>query len=223
MDIPVPDMEDHLLIRGRSRREGQLVTYYHQYHNEIFLAMIDLLIVEMNNRFSETSTTLLRCISCLDPGNSFAMFDHASLISLAEMYSDDFSVTDLDILKDQLYTYIHDVRRSGDFVNCVNLADLALRMVQTKRHLVFSLVYRLIELALILPVATASVERVFSGMNIIKTDLRNRMSDEWMNDLMVCYIEKQLFDSIDNEDILQHFQNMQNRRIQLSRLSNSSK
>jgi hypothetical protein len=55
---------------------------------------------------------------------------------------------------------------------------------------VFSLVYRLIELALLLPVATATVERVSSAMKIIKTKLRNKMSDGWLNDLMVCYIER---------------------------------
>ena len=35
-----------------------------------------------------------------------------------------------------------------------------------------------IELTLILPVATVSVERIFSAMKIIKTDLRNKVSDE---------------------------------------------
>ena len=51
-------------------------------------------------------------------------------------------------------------------------------------------VYHLIELILILPVATTSVERIFSALNIIKTDLRNKMGDEWLNDLMICYTEK---------------------------------
>jgi hypothetical protein len=41
------------------------------------------------------------------------------------------------------------------------------------------LVYRLIELALILPVATATVERAFSAMKIIKTELRNKMGNCW--------------------------------------------
>jgi hypothetical protein len=48
------------------------------------------------------------------------------------------------------------------------------RMVQSDRHVVFPFVYRLTELALILPVATTSVERAFSSMNIIKTELRNK-------------------------------------------------
>ena len=138
------------------------------------------------------------------------------------MYSDDFSSTDLHVLKYEIHTFVHNVRNSGNLVGCQDLASLAVKMVQTNMHLVFPLVYRLIELILILPVATASVERAFSAMNIIKTDLRNRMGDEWMNDMMVCYIEKELFDSVDDEDILQHFENMQTRRIQLSRLNSLS-
>ncbi|XP_039143952.1 zinc finger MYM-type protein 1-like [Dioscorea cayenensis subsp. rotundata] len=67
MSVSVPNMEDSIPVRGRSRRGGQLVTYYHHYHAEIFIAVIDLLTTEMNNQFSETSTELLRCIACLDP------------------------------------------------------------------------------------------------------------------------------------------------------------
>ena len=52
-------------------------------------------------------------------------------------------------------------------------------------------------------------------MKIIKTELRNKMGDEWMNNSMVVYIEREIFETIENEAILQRFQNMQNRRIQL--------
>jgi len=34
---------------------------------------------------------------------------------------------------------------------------------------------------LVLPVATATIERVFSGMKIVKTSLRNRMGDQYMS------------------------------------------
>jgi hypothetical protein len=49
-------------------------------------------------------------------------------------------------------------------------------MVQLERHIIFSIVCHLIELALILPVATATVERAFLTMEIIKTELRNKMT-----------------------------------------------
>ena len=50
----------------------------------------------------------------------------------------------------------------------------------------------LVELTLILLVATSSVERVFSTISLIKTDLHNKMGDEWLNDLMICYVEKDI-------------------------------
>ena len=77
--------------------------------------------------------------------------------------------------------------------------------------------YRLIELALILPVATATVERAFSAMNIIKNERRNKMNDDWMNNSMICYIERDLFASVDDEKILKRFQGIRNRRMNLPR------
>jgi hypothetical protein len=53
--------------------------------------------------------------------------------------------------------------------------------------------YRIIELTLLLPVVTATVERAFSAMKIIKTELRNKMTDGWLNDLMMCYIEREIY------------------------------
>ena len=66
-------------------------------------------------------------------------------------------------------------------------------MIQIEKHLVFPLVYKLIELALILPVSTTSAERAFSAMEIIKSKLRNKINDVWFNDLMICYAEREIF------------------------------
>jgi hypothetical protein len=90
-------------------------------------------------------------------------------------------------------------------------------MVQLERHIVFPLVYRIIELALLLPVATATVERAFSAMKIIKTELRNKITDAWLNDLMVCYIEREIYEGLDLEQIKKAFQSKKNRQMQLPR------
>lgn len=88
-------------------------------------------------------------------------------------------------------------------------------MVETKKDKVYPLVFLLITLALILPVATASVERVFSGMNYVKNRLRNKMGDRFMNDNLIVYVEKEISDSIENEVIMKHFQLMKTRRMHL--------
>ena len=83
-------------------------------------------------------------------------------------------------------------------------------MVEMKKNVLYPLVYSLVILALILPIATATVERTFSVMNIIKNRLRNQIGDQWMNDCLVTYIEKYIFKTIKCEEIIQRFQNMKN-------------
>jgi hypothetical protein len=90
-------------------------------------------------------------------------------------------------------------------------------MVQLERHIVFPLVYHIIELALLLPVANVTVERAFSAMKIIKTKLRNKMTNGWLNDLMVCYIEREIYKGLDLQQIIKAFQNKKNRQMQLPR------
>ena len=96
---------------------------------------------------------------------------------LTEIYNQDFSLVDRSNIRDQLETFILHVRKVDAFISCNDFASLAMKLVETKRHLAFPLVYRIIELALLLPVTTASIERAFSTLNIIKTDLRNRMGN----------------------------------------------
>jgi hypothetical protein len=107
------------------------------------------------------------------------------------------------------------MRRIDDYRTCHDFASLAIKLVENKAHLAFPLVYRIIELGLILLVAMTSVERAFSVMNIIKTDLRNRMSDEWLNDLILCYIEKEIFRGLDPKKIKRTFQSMKDQKMSL--------
>ena len=107
------------------------------------------------------------------------------------------------------------MRSSSDFSRLEGIGDLARLLVETGRHKVYPLVYLLLTLALILPVATATVERAFSAMNIIKNQLRNRMGDEWLSDSLVIYIEKEIFEEVTNDTIMENFQNMKTRRGQL--------
>ena len=79
------------------------------------------------------------------------------------------------------------MRIDGRFFNVEDLGSLAKNMKETMKDGVFPMVYRLVELTLLLPVATTSVERVFSAMKAVKTDLQNRMGDEWLNDSLVVY------------------------------------
>jgi len=216
-DIPIPNMNEAVPKFGRSRKGGKNITLDHYFRVDTFYATINAITTEFIIGFNEVSSKLLVCFSCLDPRDSFSKFDVENLARLTEIYSDDFSYFEKKGIKDQLELFIIHVRRIEEFRDCHDLASLAAKMVELDRHTVFPSVYRLIELALILPVATASVERVFSAMKIIKTELRNKMSDDWLNYLMVCYIEREIFKGIDLEKIKNTFQNKKDRQMQLPR------
>jgi hypothetical protein len=119
------------------------------------------------------------------------------------------------VLGDQLDTYIIDLRSDNEFSGIEGIASLVEKMIKTKKNLIFPLVYMLIKLSLPLPVATVIVEKVFSALHVVKSRLRNRMGDKWMNDSLIVYIEKNIFDEIDNEVIVKRFQNIKTRREQL--------
>ena len=61
-------------------------------------------------------------------------------------------------------------------------------MVEMKKDISYPLVYSLVTLSLILPVATTIIEKDFSEMNIIKNWQHNQMRDQWMNDYLERYI-----------------------------------
>jgi len=77
------------------------------------------------------------------------------------------------------------------------------------------MIYKLLKLALLLSVATASVEHVFSAMKVVKSNLCNKMSDQRLNDCIVTYIERCDLLTISNDVILSHFQQMDMRRFSL--------
>ncbi|XP_050136077.1 uncharacterized protein LOC126611745 [Malus sylvestris] len=93
----------------------------------------------------------------------------------------------------------------SEFSSLRGICDFAKELVKTRRCASNMLVYKLLTLALVLSVATASVERAFSAMKIVKTPLGNNMGDQWLSDRMLVYIERYVFAFIDNKPICDVF------------------
>ncbi|XBI68918.1 hypothetical protein VPH35_048062 [Triticum aestivum] len=177
---------------------------------------IDAITTELDHRFNDMASELLCGFACLDPRDSFSKFDLDKVAKLTDIYDADFSNDDRKRMKTELQLFINHMRRHDDFRVCYDLASLAKKMFELERNIMFPLVYRLIELGMLLPVATTSVERAFSAMKIIKTDLRSKMSNGWLDDLMVCYIEREIFKGLDLAEIKKEFQH-EGRRMPLPR------
>jgi len=166
--------------------------------------VIDWLVQELDSRFSETSSQLLVCSATLDPRDQFHAFDVETLMSLAKLYPDELSE-----LSHDLCLYIADVREDARFSNMNTIGELSQRMVGLGKHRRYPLVYRLLKLVLVLPVANAIVERCFSGMKFVKTSLSNRMGDQHLSHKLICYLEKEEMKKVSNEAVVRRFMTME--------------
>ena len=214
-EIDVPSMDAQYVPQGRSRRFAKQATNLHHFRVDIFLEVIDLHLQEIDNRFNEKNMELLTCMASLSPRGNFSSFDKERILKLASLYPEEFSCYDLTALDLQLDVFLDSMQNDERFHDLQDINSLSMMLVKTRRHETFPLIHLLIKLMLILPVATASVERVFSAMTFVKNKLRNSMGDQLVNDCLVTYIEKEVFLQVSDEKIIDRFKIMKTRRMNL--------
>lgn len=118
-------------------------------------------------------------------------------------------------LKFQLEHYEFDFHRNPDLQNLSTISELCQVLMKTRKAIIHPLVDKLIRLVLTLPVSTATTERAFSAMSIVKTKLHNKMEDDYLANYLITYIEKEISRCFDINTIIDEFCGMKNRRAQL--------
>ncbi|BFG25271.1 hypothetical protein CerSpe_115450 [Prunus speciosa] len=216
-DINMPDMgARHTIGTRRSCQQRDCITVEHYYHIDIFNEVIDYQLGELNTRFPDGTVELLSLSSALDPRDAFKGFSIDDICTLVDkFYPLDFTTTELHALNQQLGFYKIDMDRIQAFKNIDSIPILLERLIETKLAETYYLIDRLIRLVLTLPVSTATTERAFSCMRLIKNRLQNKIGDEFLADCMLLHIERELADNIDNESIIGDFNAVKTRRVQL--------
>ncbi|XP_023748588.1 uncharacterized protein LOC111896836 [Lactuca sativa] len=216
-NIDIPDMSSPYFSRGaRARNEHSDHTLEHHYRVDIFYEAINCQLMELNHRFNDRSTELLRLSTTLDPKSVVEPFRSGDVIKLVEkFYPGDFNEQEKVVLKIQLQHYQIDVVQHVDYKLLTSISELCQWLIKTKRVANFHLIYRVVSLILTLPVSTATTERSFSAMNLIKTRLQNKMEDEFLNDSLVLHFERELAEKISLDTIVQDFKNAKDRHVPL--------
>ncbi|XP_074342645.1 uncharacterized protein LOC141680274 [Apium graveolens] len=151
-------------------------------------------------------TELLILSASLNPRDGYRSFNIENICKLAEkFYPEDFLGDEKIHLQCELQHYGLDVPVHPDLNNPSTLGDLCHGLVTTGKADMYPLVDRLLRLVLTLPTSTATSERAFSAMKIVKTSLRNRMEDEFLRDYLIVYIEKEIAETISAEEIIDSF------------------
>ncbi|XP_060965214.1 uncharacterized protein LOC133034190 [Cannabis sativa] len=213
INILVPNFNAHYTARrGRARGQQGVITVEHYYRVDIFNAVIDFQLQELNNKFNDNTVELLILSSALDSREmrvSFRVDDICKLVQ--KFYPRDFTEYEMIHLRTQFEHFDH-VRNIPDFIVLTTISDLCQWLVKTRKAEVFPLVYKVVTLILTLPVSTATTERSFSAMNLVKTTLRNKMEDEFLSDCLLVYIERETAKKFSIDSIIDDFRDMQERR-----------
>ncbi|GAV80151.1 Dimer_Tnp_hAT domain-containing protein, partial [Cephalotus follicularis] len=199
---------------GRGRKKKDDVTMDHHYRIDIFVAAIESQLQELNSRFDENMVELIIHSSTLDPKDSFKSFSVDKICSLvSKFYPEDFTEQEQIRLPYELQHYAVDIFQHPSFGSIFTLSELCQRLAETGKAVIYPLVDRLIRLVLTLPVSTATTERAFSAMNIIKNKLRSKMEDDYLRSSLVLYIGREIAEKITTDAIIDDFCTIKERRV----------
>ncbi|XP_024632167.1 uncharacterized protein [Medicago truncatula] len=174
----------------------------------------DLLKNELNHRFCPETMELLILSNSLVPKDVYKAFDIDNICALVhKFYPLDFGEQDKKSLRYHLhYFHLDDVSHPG-LNKLSTMSELCEALNTTRKADTHYLVDCLIRLILTLPVSTATTERSFSAMKLIKTRLRNKMEDEFLADSMMLYIEKEIADQFSTDSIIDEFKSKKDRTV----------
>ena len=164
---------------------------------KVYYTLIDRLVTEVNERFPSELTEF----AFLDPKHFSAIDAESNIHSLASRYNN----LDPDVVVSQW-------RLSHHFVP----VGATPRETYKLLPVTYSQLRFLYRVLLTLPVTTASVERGFSKLTIVKSKLRSTMCQERLEALMLATVEKDLLLSLDDANLVAKFAAKAERRMLLA-------
>ena len=69
----------------------------------------------------------------------------------------------------------------------------------------------MVRLLLTLPVSIATTERAFLAIKVVRTNLRNKMENDFLTDSLMLYIEKDIASTFSLDSIVDDFEDLKER------------
>jgi hypothetical protein len=150
-------------------------------------------------------------MTCLNFAGSFSNFDNEGILAITCLYPIYFQSESKIELSCQLDNFVKNFHDDSRFLDINGIGDLCRKLIETKKHTTFPLMFILLRLTMILPVATATMEHAFSAMKYINSNLCNRTGDGFSYDCMISYAEANVFQMIGTITIMSNYQGMHDR------------
>lgn len=174
------------------------------YRRVIFIPFLDHIIIQMKDRFNQLSTVIP--IEGIIPIH-LKKYTDAKIVEAARIYENDMSGSMLE-LQAELAIWRH---KWSDTVS-VDLPKSSTETLKSMSKECFPNIEILLKIFATIPVTSATGERSFSSLKLLKSYLRSTMGQERLNGLALAYINKSR--ELNINDIVKTFCQMKSRRIE---------
>lgn len=169
------------------------------FRQHVFLPILDCINSELERRFSAEANTLMVGIQALAPKHH-SFLDRGKLEAFSKLYRGD--IEDLGHEIHQLKRLLERTEAKTP-LNLETMLDLARFLEPFK--LAFQEIFKLLNIALVLPVSSAACERSFSALKLIKTHLRSTMCDSRLTSIAVLSVERVRALGLNLDDFVDEF------------------
>ena len=178
------------------------------FKQQFFFPVLDKFLFEMNERFSDSNSVVLKGLAACNPASS-VFLSFQQLKPFAQMYA-----IDITMLETEVRLISHSHAQSTIDAHTINEFGVYLHSCQPA----YRNLYQIVQIGLTIAVTSAECERSFSALRRIKTRLRTTMSENRLSDLAILSIERECAsECLDCEQIITEFASVdKNRRITLS-------
>ena len=165
-------------------------------------SVIDRMLFEMKRRFSSSNMISMKGIDALTP-SSENFLDEQTITEFANEYS---SLVTVDFITAEIANLKQMLKRTKDSDSEGCPASLLQFQCYVRRlRDAFSEVDKLLTIACTLPVSTASCERSFSTLRMVKSYLRTTMQNDRLQDLLVLGIHRSRASKLNFDDAVSRF------------------
>ncbi|XP_022178815.1 zinc finger MYM-type protein 1-like [Myzus persicae] len=189
--------------------DTRTVSNEQKFYQDYFLALVDQAIVSINQRFEQLSEHsenfgFLYNIENLKLFEDETLRKHCMDLEILLKDGENCDINGIELF-DELKIFCRILNKQKTSIECLDSIESTCGSFPN-----ISIALRIL---LTLPITTASAERSFSKLKIIKNYLRTTMVQDRLSDLAIISIERDLCENIDYNDIIEKFAEIKARKI----------
>eukprot|EP00118_Oscarella_pearsei_P022655 m.264586 g.264586 ORF g.264586 m.264586 type:complete len:308 (+) comp40472_c3_seq1:1303-2226(+) len=176
-----------------------------KYRSDFYFEVLDILTQEIDRRFSQECQSILESFSALQPSQLYQDIDRnlKRVTLLSEFYNLDAS---------EVCSEYRLLKEHEDIQTCTTSHEVQKMLRTSGLHQVYRNVHNLYRILATIPVTSASCERSFSKLALIKNKLRSTMGQERLESLTVLAVEKDVTEALELGKVVDRFAAMSERR-----------